>query len=250
MHDEILTQIRDRVLIITINRPAAKNAIDGAVAEGLVAALTKLDTNDDLFVGVLCGAGGAFSSGMDLKAFSGSGIPAGLDDVFRHGSKKPLIAAVEGFALAGGLELALTCDLIVAAHGAKFGIPETRVGLFAAGGGLFRLGRRLPYGVAMQMALTAAPITAEEAHHHGLVAQLAEPGATVDAAIKLAEAVARNAPLAVAASKELLRQTSGLTEEESWELQKPHMRTVFRSNDAKEGPRAFAEKRAPAWSGT
>jgi enoyl-CoA hydratase len=250
MQEEVLTEVRDHVLIITINRPAAKNAIDGAVAEGLVAALAQLDANDDLFVGVLCGAGGAFCSGMDLKAFSGSGIPAGLDQVFREGSKKPLIAAVEGFALAGGLELALTCDLIVAARGAKFGIPEARVGLFAAGGGLFRLGRRLPYGVAMQMAITAAPITADEAHHHGLVAQLTEPGATVEAAIGLAEAVARNAPLAVAASKELIRQTSGLTEDESWELQKPHMRTVFRSNDAKEGPRAFAEKRAPAWSGS
>lgn len=250
MPDEVLTEVRDHVLLITINRPAAKNAIDGPTAEGLVAAMAQLDSDDDLFVGVLCGAAGTFSSGMDLKAFSGSGVPAGLDQVFRHGSKKPLIAAVEGFALAGGLELALTCDLIVAARGAKFGIPEARVGLFAAGGGLFRLGRRLPYGVAMQMALTAAPITADEAHDHGLVAQLTDPGTTVEAAIELAEAVARNAPLAVAASKEILRQTSGLTEDESWELQKPYMRTVFRSNDAKEGPRAFAEKRAPAWSGS
>jgi enoyl-CoA hydratase len=250
MNDEVLTEIRDRVLVITINRPAAKNAIDTAVSQGVASALAELNERDDLTVGVLTGAGGAFSSGMDLKAFSGSGIPQGLDVVFEQGSKKPLIAAVEGLALAGGLELALSCDLIVAARGAKFGVPEARVGLIAGGGGLFRLSRRLPYGVAMQMAITAAPITAEEAHHHGLVTELTEPGGALTAAIELAEKVARNAPLAVAASKQLVRATGGLTEEECWEIQKPHMRTVFKSNDAKEGPRAFAEKRAPAWSGS
>jgi enoyl-CoA hydratase len=197
------------------------------VAEGLVAALAQLDDSNDLFVGVIFGAGGAFSSGMDLEAFTGSGIPKGLDTVFLEGCRKPLIAAVEGFALAGGLGLALTCDLIVASRGAKMGIPEARVGLFAAGGGLFRLGRRLPYGVAMQMAITAAPITAEDAHHHGLISQLTEPGAALAAALELADSIARNAPLAVVASKDLIRQTGGLTEHDAWELQRPHMRTCF-----------------------
>lgn len=249
MQDEVITEVRDHVLVITINRPAAKNAIDSAVAEGLVDALVQLDAKEDLFVGVVTGAGGAFSSGMDLKAFSGSGVPRALDTLFREGSKKPLIAAVEGFALAGGLEVALVCDLIVAARGAKLGIPETRVGLFAAGGGLFRLASRLPYGLAMEMAVTASPITAEVAHEHGLVSRITEPGEALSTALDLAERIARNAPLAVAASKELIRESAGRTETEAWDLQTPHMRTVFRSADAKEGPRAFAEKRAPRWSG-
>jgi enoyl-CoA hydratase/carnithine racemase len=248
--DEIVTEVHGRVSVITINRVAAKNAINGAVAEGLVAALGELDARDDLFAGVICGAGGTFSSGMDLKAFMGGGVPSKLGTVFEDGSKKPLIAAVEGFALAGGLELALTCDLIVAARGAKLGIPEVRVGLFAGGGGLFRLGRRLPYSVAMQMAITGASITAEEGHHHGLVSKLTDPGAAAAAAVELAESIARNAPLAVAASKEVVRRTAALSEEDAWDLQKPYFRTVFGSNDAKEGPRAFAEKRQPSWTGT
>jgi enoyl-CoA hydratase/carnithine racemase len=174
--DEVVTEIRGHVLVITLNRPGAKNAIDGALADGLAEALARLDGKDDLFVGVITGAGGCFSSGMDLKAFAIGGLPSALGDVLENGSKKPLIAAVEGFALAGGLEVALVCDLIVASSGAKLGIPEARVGLFAAGGGLFRLARRLSYGVAMEMAVTASPITAEQAHQHGLVSQVTEPG--------------------------------------------------------------------------
>ncbi len=250
MPDEVLTEVRGHVMVVTINRPTAKNAIDSAVADGLVGALAELDNNGNLFVGVIAGAGGVFSSGMDLKAFSAAGVPRGLDTVFRQGSRKPLVAAIEGFALAGGLEIALICDLIVAARGAKLGIPETRVGLFAAGGGVFRLARRLPYGVAMEMALTAAPITAEEAYQHGLVNAVTERGHALSAAIKLAERIAGNAPLAVAASKELIRESLGCNESEAWDLQAPHMRTVFRSGDAKEGPRAFAEKRDPRWAGT
>ena len=160
-----------------------------------------------------------------------------------------MIAAVEGFAMAGGLELALTCDLIVAAKGIKIGIPEVGVGLFAGGGGLYRLPHRVPYGVAMEMALTADPITAEQGLEFGMVSRLAEPGQAVDVALALAERIARNAPLAVATSKRLVRASQGCTEEEFWAMQKLQRPGVFTSDDAKEGPRAFAEKRAPVWSG-
>ena len=157
---------------------------------------------------------------------------------------------MEGFALAGGLEIALTCDLLVAARGVKIGIPEVGVGLFAAGGALMRLPRRLPYGVAMEMALTADPITAEQAFEYGMVTRLADKGEAVTVAMELAERIARNAPLAVAASKQLIRELQGRTEEEFWQLQGPLTAKVFTSDDAKEGPRAFAEKRAPQWSGS
>ena len=160
-----------------------------------------------------------------------------------------MIAAVEGFALAGGLEIALTCDLIVAAKGVKLGIPEVNKGLFAAGGGLFRLPNRIPYGIAMEMALTSDPISAERGHDLGLVARLTEPGQACSAALELAERIAQNAPLAVAASKQIIRASRGATEEEGWKLQAPFSAKVFTSEDAKEGPRAFAEKREPKWSG-
>jgi enoyl-CoA hydratase len=247
--EEVLTERRGSVLLITLNRPEARNAINADLAERLAAAVETLDGDDELAVGVLTGAGGAFCSGMDLKAFAAGGPPKALPRLLRNGSRKPLIAAVEGFAVAGGLELALICDLVVAAKGARLGIPEAKVGLFAAGGGLLRLPQRVPYGVAMEMALTADPITAEQAFEHGLVARLTEPGGAVDAALALAERIARNAPLAVATSKRLVRATQGLTDEEFWDLQKPLIPGVFESDDAKEGPRAFAQKRPPEWSG-
>ena len=159
------------------------------------------------------------------------------------------IAAVEGFALAGGLEIALSCDLIVAAKGVKLGIPEVNKGLFAAGGGLFRLPTRVPYGVAMEMALTSDPISAEQGHELGLVTRLAEPGKAAEEALALAERIARNAPLGVAMSKQVIRQTRGMTEEEAWAFQAPFAGKIFASEDAKEGPRAFAEKREPKWTG-
>lgn len=248
--DAVLTEQRGRVLLITLNRPDQMNSINGALASGLVAAVTELDSNPDLTAGVLTGNGRGFCSGMDLKAFlAGEDISAFFDFVVK-GTEKPLIAAIEGFALAGGLELALTCDLLVAAKGAKLGIPEAGVGLFAAAGGLLRLPTRVGYGKAMEMAITADPITAEEAERYGLVARLAEPGSAVDTAMALAERVAKNAPLSVAASKQLVRAALGVTEAEFWELQKPYQAKVFTSNDSKEGPRAFAEKRAPNWTGT
>ncbi len=249
MSNVILTETRGRVRVITLNRPEARNAVNSELGEALVAAIDELDSDDGLTAGVLTGAGKGFSAGMDLKAFATEGPPKGFNQFLTQGSQKPLIAAVEGFALAGGLEIALSCDLIVAAKGVKMGIPEVNKGLFAAGGALFRLPERIPYGVAMEMALTSDPITSDQAHDLGLVCRLAEPGRAAEAAIELAERIAKNAPLAVTASKQILRGTRGLTEEEAWAFQAPHTGRVFTSDDAKEGPRAFAEKREPNWSG-
>jgi enoyl-CoA hydratase len=226
------------------------NAINGALSTGLWAAVQRLDGDPGLTAGVLTGAGRGFSAGMDLKAFA-RGEDIGPMMLFvRNGAAKPLIGAIEGFALAGGLELALSCDLLVAARGAKLGIPEAGVGLFAAGGGLLRLPSRVGYGRAMEMALTADPIRAEEAAELGLVARVTEPGSAVEVALELAERIARNAPLAVIASKQLVKATQGTTEAEFWEMQQPLQARVFTSEDAKEGPRAFTEKRPPEWTGT
>jgi enoyl-CoA hydratase len=247
--DGVLTEQRGRVLLITLNRPEAMNAINAALSGGLWAAIEQLNTDPGLTAAVLTGAGRGFSAGMDLKAFSrGEDIGPMLTFV-RQGAEKPLIAAIEGFALAGGLELALTCDLLVAARGAKLGIPEAGVGLFAGGGGLLRLPGRVGFGRAMEMAITADPILAEEAAELGLVARLAEPGHAVEVALELAARVARNAPLAVAASKQLIKATQGVTEDEFWALQEPLREKVFGSQDAREGSTAFAEKRAPVWTG-
>jgi enoyl-CoA hydratase len=251
MSDElaVLTERRGRVLLITLNRPEAMNSINGALSRALVAAVEELDGDSGLTVGVLTGAGRGFSAGMDLKAFARGEDIGPMMKFIRNGARKPLIGAIEGFALAGGLELALTCDLMVAAKGAKLGIPEVSVGLFAAAGGLLRLPSRVGYGKAMEMAITADPITAEQAHQYGLVARLAEPGSAVATAMELAERVARNAPLAVAASKQLVALAPGVTEEQFWEAQKSFYGPVFASHDAKEGPKAFAEKRPPDWTG-
>lgn len=246
----VLTEKRGRVLLITLNRPDAMNAINGALSHGLVEATAELDGDAGLTVGVLTGAGRGFCAGMDLKAFARGEDIGPMQTFIREGAKKPLIGAIEGFALAGGLELALSCDLLVAAEGAKLGIPEVGVGLFAAGGGLLRLPSRVGFGKAMEMAITADPIRAEEAAQLGLVSRVVAKGAAVEGAMELAERVARNAPLAVAASKQLIRATQGVTEDEFWDLQNPLFGPVFGSDDAKEGPKAFAEKRAPEWTGT
>lgn len=251
MADEVLTEIRGKVLLVTLNRPDAMNSVNLELAQALAAAMEELDGNDDLSVGVLRGEGRGFSAGMDLKAFVAGGMPnlpdRGFAGITEFAAKKPLIAAVEGFALAGGLEIALSCDLIVASEGAKLGIPETGVGLFAGAGALLRLPRRVPYSVAMKMALTAAPITAEEAHALGLVTEVTPKGGAVDAALALAEQIAKNAPLGLQASKALLLEMQGRTEAEFWEYQGPIMRDVFASEDAIEGATAFAEKRPPEW---
>jgi enoyl-CoA hydratase len=249
MADEVLVEDRGRVRVITLNRPEAKNSVNNALSDALVEAVQGLDSNDGLTTGVLVGADGGFSAGMDLKAFAKEGPPRTFIDFLRSGAEKPLIAAVEGFALAGGLEIALTCDLIVAAKGVKMGLPEVNKGLFAGGGGLFRLPARVPFGKAMEMILTSDPITSDEAYELGLVARLAEPGQALEVAIELAERIAKNAPLAVAASKQVIRGSVGLTEEEAWKLQAPLSGKVFGSEDAKEGATAFAQKREPNWKG-
>ena len=252
MADEILTEIRDRMMIITLNRPEAMNSVNLALAEQMAAALEQLDADPNLSVGILTGNGRGFSAGMDLKAFVAGDMPnlpqRGFAGIAEMAADKPLIAAVEGFALAGGLEIALSCDLLVASKGAKLGIPETGVGLFAGAGALSRLPRRLPYGMAMQMALTAEPITAEVGHEFGLVQVLTEKGEALDGALDLAARVAKNAPLALVASKRLIRDLGGV-EQAFWGEQQPVMDSVFASADAMEGATAFAEKRAPNWQG-
>ena len=246
----VLTERRDRVMIITLNRPEAMNAINGALSHGLMDAITELDADDSLTAGIITGNGRGFCAGMDLKAFARGEDTGPLGTFVRQGSKKPLIAAIEGFALAGGCELALTCDLLVASKGAKIGIREVKVGLFAAAGGVFRLPGRVGFARAMEMALTGEPLSAEQAMEAGLLTQLTEPGGALDAAIDWAERIAENAPLAVKVSKQLVRAAaSGIDEESLWKMQVPLQKMIFQSEDAKEGPLAFAEKRQPKWTG-
>jgi enoyl-CoA hydratase len=249
--EAVLVETRDNVLVITINRPEARNAVNGDVAAGVAAALDQLDGETSLSVGVLTGAGGTFSSGMDLKGFLKGETPViegrGLAGLTEAPPRKPLIAAVEGYALAGGFEMALACDLIVASSEAKFGIPEVKRGLVAGGGGLLRLPQRLPYYVAMELALTGDSITGEHAQRLGLVNRVVEPGKALDGALELAAAIAANGPLALAASKEILRRSLDWTEAEGWKNQLDIMAPVFSSEDAREGAAAFAEKRPPRW---
>jgi enoyl-CoA hydratase len=249
----VLTEQRDGVLVITLNRPDARNAVNAALAEGVANALDELDETDGLSVGVIAGAGKGFSSGMDLKAFV-AGESAWFGDrgfagIVQRPPEKPLIAAVEGFAVAGGCEIALACDLIVAARGARFGIPEVKRSLVAAGGALLRLPKRLPYGIAMELALTGDPIDAERAHALGMVNVLAEPGGALDAALELAARIAANGPLALAATKRILTEAPGWPEEEFWQRQGEISGPVMGSEDAREGATAFAEKRDPVWKG-
>jgi enoyl-CoA hydratase len=247
----VLVERRDRVMIITLNRPDAMNAINGALSNGLWNAIKELDEDDGLTAGVITGNGRAFCAGMDLKAFARGEDIGPLNEFVRTGAKKPLIGAINGFALAGGCEVALTCDLLVASTAAKIGIREVKVGLFAAAGGVFRLPARVGYAKAMEMALTGEPITAEEAMAAGMLSGLTAPEDLLEAAVTLAERIAENAPLAVAASKALVRAAAqGVEEDKLWDMQVPLQKTVFSSNDAKEGPLAFAEKRAPNWTGT
>jgi enoyl-CoA hydratase len=244
---------RGRILIITINRPKARNAVNAAVSRGLADAMDRLDGDDSLSVGILTGAGGSFSAGMDLKAFArGENVVVegrGMGFTERP-PVKPLIAAVEGYCLAGGCELALATDLIVASKDSAFGIPEVKRGLVAGGGGLLRLPQRIPYAIAMELALTGENLTAERAHALGLVNELAEPGAALDAAIGLAERISANGPLAVAATKRIVVEARGWSPEEMWKKQGKILAPVFMSNDAREGAVAFAEKRPPKWTGT
>jgi enoyl-CoA hydratase len=248
----VKTERRDQVLVVTIDRPEARNAIDAATAEGIGRAMEQLDEDDGLRVGVLTGTGN-FSAGMDLKAFVRGEAPyyadRGFAGLVERPPEKPLVAAVESYALAGGFEIALACDLIVAARDARFGIPEVKRSLVAAAGALLHLSRYLPPAAAGQLALTGEPIGAERAYALGLVSRLAEPGEALAAAIDLAETIARNGPLAVAASKRILREAPGWPEDERWRRQLEIVGPVIASEDAREGAVAFAEKRDPQWKG-
>ncbi len=249
----VLVEQRDRVLVVTINRPEARNAINATVAEQISAAMDRLDADGALAVGIITGAGGGFCAGMDLKAFVAGGRPKwgrrGFAGLVELPPGKPLIAAVEGFAVAGGLEVALACDLIVAASGARLGIPEVKRGLTAAGGGLWRLPRRIPAAIAAEMALTGDPITAERGHALGLVNVVCEPGEALAAALELGARIAANAPLSLAATKRALALQQDWSTDEVWSRQREILDPVARSEDAREGALAFAEKREPKWRG-
>jgi enoyl-CoA hydratase len=251
--DPVLVERDGRIQIITLNRPDARNAVNRALAEGVAKALDELDADDELSVGVVTGAGSGFCAGMDLKAFVKGEVPyvgdRGFAGITQRGSSKPLIAAVEGFAVAGGLEVALACDLIVAGRSAKLGIPEVKRSLVAAGGALLRLPRRLPEGVAMELALTGDPISAERGHEFGLVNRLADDGQALETALDLARTIAANGPLALKATKTVMLQRHAWPEEEFWERQGELTGPVFASEDAREGATAFAEKRPPEWKG-
>jgi enoyl-CoA hydratase len=251
---EVLTERREGVLVITMNRPDARNAVNGALAQGVSDALDDLDGSDDVAVGVLTGAGKGFSAGMDLKAFvAGESVrigDRGFAGIVRRPPRKPIVAAIEGFAMAGGLEIALACDLIVAGRGARLGLPEVRRSLVAAGGALFRLPQRVGHGVAMELLLTGEPVDAERAKEIGLVDRLAETGQALEDATELARQIARNGPLALVATKQVLQQQRDWSQDEFWDRQYAITGPVFASNDAREGAKAFAEKRDPAWTGT
>ncbi len=253
MADEILTERRDRTLVITINRPEARNAFNLPVARGLAAAMDELDDSPELSVAIITGAGGNFSAGMDLKAFAAGELPyvegRGIGFTERP-PRKPLIAAVEGYALAGGTEMVLATDLIVASREATFGIPEVKRGLVAGGGGLLRLPHRIPYQKAMELALTGESFTAEQAVEWGLVNKLTEPGRALDGALELAGKITANGPLAVAATKEIIVKSAEWSRREMWQKQNEIMGPVFGSRDAIEGATAFAEKRRPTWTGS
>ncbi|ANY15114.1 crotonase/enoyl-CoA hydratase family protein [Bordetella pseudohinzii] len=254
MSELIKVEVTDGILIITVNRPDAKNAINLEAAQAMAAAIDQLDARDDIRIGILTGAGGTFSSGMDLKAFAQSGqrplIPGrGFAGLNERPPKKPLIAAVEGYALAGGCELALACDLIVAAGNAKFGLPEVKRGLVAGSGGMLRLPRRLPYHVAMEIILTGEMLGAERAYQLGLVNRLAEPGQALEGALALARVIVENGPLAVQTAKSIVQQSLDWDQEGMFDRQRPLIAHIFTSADAKEGATAFAEKRKPVWQG-
>ena len=249
MSEAVETSALDDVLVITLNRPEAKNAIDSAMSLGVLDALGTLDGDDTLRVGVLTGAGGTFCAGMDLKAFAMEGVPTRIDDVFRNGCRKPLVAAIEGVAVGGGLEMALIADLLVASREARLGSTEVKFGLFPGGGALLRLPLHLPQSIVAELAFTGRLMPAREAFDRGLVVRLSDPGAALDTALALAAAIARNAPLGVGAVKQLLRRSPGRSEEELWGEQRALVDAVFHSEDAAEGAQAFAEKRPPQWSG-
>jgi enoyl-CoA hydratase len=253
MADAVLTEVDDGIAVITINRPEARNAVNRDVAQGIAAAVEESDGSADVRVLILTGAGGTFSAGMDLKGFLAGESPnvegRGFGGIAERPPAKPLIAAVEGYALAGGFELALSCDLIVASEAAKFGLPEVRRGLVAGAGGLLRLPRRIPYHLAMEIALTGDHFTAERMQQAGLVNKVVAAGEALAGARELAARLVQNAPLALAASKRVIVESADWDASEAFARQGEVIIPVFGSADAMEGAAAFAEKRAPVWRG-
>lgn len=253
LSQRILTERRGPILIVTINRPEAKNAFDAESSQAMSDAMDLLDNEDELFVGIITGAGGNFSAGADLKAAAKGGprpkLARGGFGIMKRPPRKPVIAAVEGYAVGGGFEMCLSCDLIVAARDAKLGLPEVRHNVVAIGGGLFRLPRRMPYHVVMELALTGTFKEAAFFERHGVVNRLAEPGKALEEAIKLAEAILVNGPTALAASKEIIFQSLNWQDGEGWEKQMPIAQKALDSDDRREGLKAFAEKRKPVWKG-
>jgi enoyl-CoA hydratase len=251
--DEVLVEEEGGVAVLTINRPKTRNAVNGAVARGIAAALDELEERADVAVYVLTGAGGTFCSGMDLKGFLAGDRPLvpgrGFGGLTEAPPRKPMVAAVEGYALAGGFELALSCDLIVASSAALFGLPEPTRGLVAGAGGVMRLPRRIPYHVAMEIALTGEHFAATRLYELGLVNRVTEPGGALAGALELARRIAANAPLAVAATKRVITESADWPLAEMFARQEEIVSPVFGSRDAMEGAAAFAEKRAPRWSG-
>ena len=249
--DEVLVRCENGVLVITINRPNQRNAVNGAVSAGLARALDLLDSESDLRVGVLHGNGPAFCAGMDINAFAaGEQVrdPArGFGGIVERPPAKPLIAAVEGWALGGGFEIVLACDLVTAGKSARFGLPEVRRGLAARGGGVFRLPRRLPRAVAMELIMTGTPLDAARAEHFGLVNRLVDDGQALTAALELAALVAANAPMSVRASKAVAIESADWPLAEGFRRQRAHLEPVFASQDAAEGVAAFRERRDPVW---
>ena len=245
--------VDDGVQTITIDRPQARNAMSADAAKHIAAALDELDRREDLVVAVITGAGGHFCSGMDLKGFLRGELPIfedrGFGGMTRKSPRKPLIAAVEGYALAGGFEMVLACDLVVAADNAQFGLPEAKRGLAASEGGLLRLPRQLPYRIALELALTGDMFPAQRAYDFGLVNRLVAPGTALAEAHRLGRLIAENSPLSVAVAKRVVRESADWTAAEMWERQAEITAPILGSHDATEGSAAFAEKRKPRWKG-
>jgi enoyl-CoA hydratase len=252
--DDVVITTDEQVMVITLNRPAARNAMKRSMSETIADAVDALARDEGLKAAVVTGSGETFCAGMDLKDFAKGNRPSlpgrGFAGFVEAPPLKPVIAAVEGYALAGGFELALACDLIVASSEAVFGLPEVTRGLVAAGGGLLRLPRKVPAAVALEIALTGDPIDARRAYSLGLVNHVVEPGAALAAALGLAHRISRNSPLGVAASKQIISQSADWAMPDAFDLQRPISERVFVSEDAAEGARAFIERRDPRWSGS